>query len=210
MNQLRNAKTPEEALDIEAAPEAGASDVQRAKDMADKAIAIEAEIAALEEQIKGKRAALSAIVEGSLVELMKSANLNDFTLDDKTKVKLNRIIRASVPKNDETGQADQTRYQAGLDYIISLGQDGMIKRTFTIFFGRADVAWAKKFQRDMAQRKKPLDYEMAEWVEPGTLSKFVRDTILAGGEIDKTKLSILDKTVVEIKPPRAKKADSIE
>lgn len=84
----------------------------------------------------------------------------------------------SVEVKDEVGASlpvkEAKAYAAGVRWLDEHHPD-LLKRTITISFGREDEAWAAKFKRDMAQRKRPLNAVERVWVEPQTLSAFARE-----------------------------------
>ncbi len=59
----------------------------------------------------------------------------------------------------------------------------LIKRTFAIEFGKGDEKWADKFERDCAQRVKPLNIKRKKGVHSGTLQAFIKKALEEGVDI---------------------------
>ena len=56
----------------------------------------------------------------------------------------------------------------------------LIKRLFSIEFGREEEKWADKFERDCKQRKKQLHLKRKKFVHPQTLQAFIRGQLEEG------------------------------
>ena len=59
-------------------------------------------------------------------------------------------------------------------------QARLVKRQFTVEFGKDEERWADKFQRDCAQRKKPLHMKRKKAVHPQSLQAFVKEQLNEG------------------------------
>ena len=131
-------------------------------------------VAALEDQLKEAKANVVHLGERVLPELMDSADMSSFTTKEGIVVSVNERIRASIPAKSQV---------EALAWLIDNGEDGVIKRQFTIEFGRDDHKWAEKFERDMKQRKKPLPCKRKSSVHPQTLAKTISDKLAAGVDV---------------------------
>lgn len=155
-----------EEIEIEAPPPPSKDKLDRINALADTQKKLKVDLHALSEIMGKKGAALRVNQEVDLPEAMAAANMSAFSLMTGEKVAIKETVHASISK------ANQPLAFALLE---DEGSGDIIKRQFVISFGKDELAWADKFERDMAKRKKPLKVEKKETVAPQTLAKLVRD-----------------------------------
>lgn len=148
--------------------------LQRLTQLAKEMRTAEAEVEKQKEILAAAEEVLRQYVEVKIPETMELARQKEVTTLDGFKITVKKKIRASIP------EASKAKAFAWLE---ETGNGSLIKREFKIFFGREDAAWAKKFERDMAQRKKPLDCTRKEFVETNTLTAFLGKQIEAGVDV---------------------------
>lgn len=171
---LRNSRTEDEMIpldddqDVEPAPLPDDAEVRGVAQLAQDMTDLEEEIAELEAILERKRAAHKAIREGSLPLRMAELGMEGFDLIGGSRIEVRELIVANI------AEANRTKAHAWLE---GDGSGSIIKRTITVEFGKDEEVWAKKFQRDLDKRKKPLKYAMKEAVNYQTLGKFVRDKL---------------------------------
>ena len=139
--------------------------------LANDQLQVEARIARLESELDEAKVELRQISENQIPELMETAGIEDFTTRDGVKINITEKIMGSIPK--------ATQPQAFL-WLEENGQERLIKRQFVIDFGKDDEKWASKFERDLAQRKRPLNSKCKRAVNPQTLQAFVREQLAKG------------------------------
>ncbi len=139
--------------------------------------AAELEVARLETDLKKAKERLVDISEHQLPDLMDKAELGDFTTKEGITIEIDERIRASIAKQDLKRQA------AAFNWLESNGHEGLIKRQFVIEFNRDDERWANKFERDLRQRKKPLNVKRKKEVHSSTLVSFVKEQLGQGVQI---------------------------
>ncbi len=145
----------------------------RIQGLAQEQMSAETRIANLEEQLMEARAALRDVKEVRLPELLDEADLglSIITTPAGHRVELAVAIRGSIPGPKET---------EAFRWLEEHENGKLIKRTFNIEFGKNDEAWASKFERDCAQRKRPLNIKRKKGVHPQTLQAFVRQQLDEG------------------------------
>lgn len=145
----------------------------RIQGLAQEQIAAEARIASLDEQLAEAKTALRNVREVRLPELLDEAELGDsiITTPAGHKVQLGVAIRGTIPTVTE---------EKAFAWLEENKNGKLIKRTFAIEFGKGDEAWANKFERDCAQRKRPLNLKRKKGVHPQTLQSFVRQQLEEG------------------------------
>lgn len=131
-------------------------------------------VANLEEQLQEAKKNVQHLSERVLPELMDAAEMTSFTTKEGIVIGVSERIRASIPAKT---------HKEALGWLEDNGEAGIIKRTFTIEFGRDDNKWADKFERDMKQRKKPLPVKRKAAVHPQTLAKAITDKLEAGVDV---------------------------
>ena len=131
-------------------------------------------VANLEEQLAEAKRNVQHLSERVLPELMDAAEMSSFTTKEGIVVGVSERIRASIPAK---------HHKEAIAWLEDNGEAGVIKRTFTIEFDRADQAWAKKFESDMKRRKKPLPVKRKEAVHPQTLAKTITAKLEEGVEV---------------------------
>lgn len=134
-------------------------------------LAAEKQVAACEEALAVAKAELKRISEFTIPELMDAAETQEHTTKDGLRIKITETIRGSIPKENP---------DAAFKWLGENKHDDLIKREFKIRFGKGDEAWAKKFERDLKARKKPVAVEVSRTVHPSTLASFVKGQLEAG------------------------------
>lgn len=157
----------------------------------------ELEVARLEEKLNEAKELLRSISEDRLPGIMADAQQSELTTADGIKVSVKNKVYGSIPKGNP---------EPGLALLEELGSGNLIKRAFTILFGKGDEAWAKKFAADLAKRKKPLNHKVERTVHPQTLQAYVREKLEEGGlTADQMKtLGVFEKKVAVIDYPDEK------
>ena len=128
-------------------------------------------VAEAEEKLALAKAELKRISEHVIPELMDAAEMQEYTTKDGQKIKVQETIRDSLPKENP---------EPAFRWLVEHKHDDLIKREFTIRFGKQDEAWAKKFEADLKKRKKPVAVEVKRTIHPSTLASFVKGQLEAG------------------------------
>lgn len=194
----------DDSPDVEAAPPPTDEELSKVRTLAAQQLELVADIIELQDQLDAKNSKLKQNMEVDLPTLMAQLGMTDFGLVGGARVAVKTAVNASIPK-DLTVDAH--------GFLEEHGHGGLIKRRIQILFGREDIAWAKKFLADCAKRKKPLNLDTKEWVEPQTLSAFVREQIAlatnAGADPEErvpTRLfGVFKRTYAAVEVPGAKK-----
>lgn len=151
--------------------------------------AAELEVAKAEDALKAANEALRAIREVRLPSLLQEAKVTECTTTDGVKVKLKETIRGSITKAKQEG---------AFKWLLENGHGALIKRVFEIKFNKDEEAWADKFQRDLAQRKKPVRAEIKRSVHPQTLAAFVAEELGKGKDIPMETLGVFQQKISDI------------
>ncbi len=168
-----NAEEQHDYSDFQQEDAVGGNLMSRIEGLAQEQLDAEAMVATLEERLAEAKAVARGIKEHGLPELLDSADLGESTITTPAGhiIKMGEAIRGSIPKGKE---------QPAFDWLEDNNNGRLIKRTFTIEFGKGDEVWADKFERDCARRKRPLNLKRKQGVHPQTLQAFVRQQLDEG------------------------------
>lgn len=153
------------------APKAGGNILARLGGLARDQLHADARVTHLTEELKQAKEILRHISENQLPTLMEEAGQAEDITVDGLHIEMRSVIRGSIPKATEN---------VAFAWLEKHGHERLIKRQFTIDFGKEQDAWANKFERDCARRKKPLTMKRKKTVAPPTLQAFVRTQLEEG------------------------------
>lgn len=170
MNDLRNALLEDEQLDVEPAPIPQDAALKNIAHLARRYTDLEGEIAHLEATLKTKKDEWRALREGALPLALTEVGMTKFTMTGGANVTLKTGYVASITEANRA---------AAHEWLEDHGHGSIIKHEIKIVFGKGEEAWARKFLRDLAKRKRPLRFDRKDTVHPQTLGAFVRETIAA-------------------------------
>lgn len=149
--------------------------------LAEEAQSLETAKSSLEQELKELNGRLNAIVLSELPEAMADLGLQDFTLADGTKIKINEFMRGSLPK-------EEIAKREALDWLKSNGLAGIVKTTVDFSFGVGEDNYAKNLIA-LAQEN---GYEpvIGEGVNHMTLCKAGREKLALAEELPLEKLGL--------------------
>lgn len=157
--------------------------------MAESQRSLETELSKAEDEVKRIKKELEMVAMVQLPNLMDNLEMSEFTTKDGLKVKIEENLRANIPK---------ARAPEAIKWLDDNGHSGLVKRKFIIMFTKADETWAKKFERDCAQRKKPLDCAQEKSVHHRTLSSFIKEQLEAGIDIPMDVFGVFRQRVAKV------------
>lgn len=142
--------------------------------LADQQREWEVKIAKIEEELDEAKKKLASISEGVLPGLMDELELEEFKTKSGLVIKVGEHVRASISKE---------RAEEAFQWLDDNGFSKLIKRTFTILFGKDEEKWANKFEGDLKKRKRQLAVKRKKEVHNQTLVAFVKERLTEGQEI---------------------------
>ena len=152
----------------------------------------EDEIAALEEQLKNKKAEADDIGSRVIPELLAEQGLSEIKLADGSKVSVRKEFRATVPKDD-------MKREAALQWLRDQGLGDIIKNNVTVSFGKGEDDKAEQLLNLAAENGfEPQQKSDVAW---NTLSALYQERVEAGLDMpsDSFSLWIKDKTKISRK-----------
>jgi hypothetical protein len=144
------------------------SELNRVRALAQRQLDLQRRVAELEGDLKRANDDLKAVREVSLPNAMVEVGMKSFELAGGGSVTVEEMIVGSLTVANK---------EAGFAWLEDHGHGAIIKHEIKISFGRDEDTWAKKFLRDLAQRKKPLKFERKDTIAPQTLQAFIREQI---------------------------------
>lgn len=132
-------------------------------------------IVALEDDLRKVKAKHREMSTEQIPELMSELGIEEFTLEDGRKVKVEDTVSGSLPK-------DRHKRAEALEWLRKHGGDGMIKDSFAISFGKDQDQEAEGFAESLHSMNVP--FERKEDVHPMTLKAYAREMMGQGEIVD--------------------------
>ena len=164
----------------------GPSDSQlfEIKELADKAVLVASGVAELEEALKEQKKELNDLQQNQLPQKMTEIGMEEFKLEDGTKIEIKDYLGGSLPK-DVDGKA------AALSYIEDVMEMGsIIKRSFQVNFGKGEDEEAGAF-RELIEVEFP-EFKETLGVNHQTLGSAARELLSNGSPLKDGKPINLD------------------
>ena len=152
----------------------------------------EDEIAAIEEQLKTKKAEADDISSRVIPELLAEQGLTEIKLADNSKVTVKKEFRATLPKDD-------VRREAAYKWLRDQGLGDIIKNNVFVTFGKGEDDKAKQLLNLAAENGfEPQQKSDVAW---NTLTALYQERVQAGLDMpsDCFSLWIKDKTKINRK-----------
>lgn len=142
--------------------------------LADEQARAELEVEQAQEALKAAQRRHRELAEHMIPDLMDALGMERFTTRSGITIDISEQLRCSVPKARATEAAR---------WVEEHGGASLVRREFSILFGRDDEKWAQKFERDLRQRKRQLDVRRSDTVHSSTLKKFLRGCLESGVDV---------------------------
>lgn len=152
----------------------------------DKVADLRRQLAEAEEQLKN-------VAERELPNLLVELGIEGLPLKGGVKLELDTEVYASIT---------QANREAAFEWLEAHEHGDIIKRQFTVSFGKEEEQFAAKFKRDLARRKRPLDTTIKRSIHPGTLNKWTREVLAAGEVIPEDLFGVFRKRVTKLIRPK--------
>lgn len=136
---------------------------------------LELEVEDLERQLSEAKRKLNYYSEKVVPEMMAEAGTDRIRTTAGFDVEVVDVVHASFPK-------DPARQAPAFAYLTATGCDGLVKRQFTVSFGRDSTEWAEKFARVVAPKKEDVE----AWEE-------LRQRVVAHLSLDDNTLVMLER-----------------
>lgn len=131
---------------------------------------------------------------------MADANMESFELKGGYAVKVEKVVRATIPSADAKRTKDPdapAKHEAGVDYMEKRAPD-LVKYTLTAEFPKGTEKLFEKFIRDLNKRKVKIQYTVDRTVHASTLTSWLKKEEAAGRNVDEKKINIHRITIANV------------
>lgn len=178
----------------DATPKLGDNSVARITALAKRQMEAEARVARLKDELEAAEKDLFLIAERDLPNLMDELGVTEFKMASGVKVVVTESVHASITKE---------RAAEAYGWLDENGHSDLVKREIVIRFNRDEEAWARKFLRDLNQRKRPVNFTEKKSVHTETLKKFVREGLEGGEDIPLDVFGVFRRKATKVEVPAA-------
>ncbi len=119
----------------------------------------------LENQLTELKSQSLKLEQHTIPELMDIHNLKSIGLSSGASLTVKEELNCKIPAS---------QIDIACDWLEKHGDGGVIKRKFNIEFPKEETPWANKFERDLAQRVRPLNVTRTKGVHPQTLRALLK------------------------------------
>lgn len=148
------------------------------------------------EALEKTDAQIKQISEKMIPEAMGSIGLRSIGTESGVQVTIAERIHASLPSARERPQ----RRQQVLDAVRRTGNEGIIKTTFRVSYGRDAATHVETFRRILREHgvEGHARISLDETIHPGTFKKFVRDLAASQPDTDLEEFGAHRQIVAEV------------
>lgn len=171
-----------------AQPAASGGDLSSLQNLAEQQAAAEAEVAKAEAALNRAKEVLKDLAERQVPDAMEQVGLSEFKTATGLVIKIDEIIRASIPN---------PQLFAALAWLKAHNHSALIKRSVVLNFGKGEDDKADKLLRELVEQGlEPTD---KAGVHPQTLGAFVREKLEKGEEVPLDLFGVFRQRVARIK-----------
>lgn len=170
-------------------PKAGSNLMGALIDLSDQLVASETEVARLEELLTEAKANVRRLCEHEIPKLMDGLD-GTFNLPDGRKITITEKVRASIGGDKKP---------IAMRWLDEHGHGSIIKRKFTIEFGKEQEDWAKEFEKQLKDSPTPLNMKKERTVAWQTLDAFVREQLAEGSDIPLDIFGVYRQRIAKVK-----------
>lgn len=147
----------------------------------------------LEDDLELKKERAVDIARVLIPDLMDELQMSEIKFEDKTKITVNKKVKASITKANEN---------AAFDWLIANKFGGLIKSSINAEFSREEIDEARAIIEELRERE--VDATLKEAVHPATLTSFVGERLEAGETLPEC-FSVFEYREAKISLPKSKK-----
>lgn len=166
------------------------SSLDRLHELCDEAIALEAIVESMENDLSAIKANLNGIKTKKLPDIMKELSLEKIVRNGR-EISIHNFVSGSLPKEEDC-RAD------AIKWLEDNGGAGLIKTELSMSFGKGERDAANR-TFEMLKKSTNKDVHMETGVHASTLQSFAREKLKKGEEIDTDKLGLFTGSTTKIK-----------
>lgn len=188
-------------------------DLSQVAKTAGEMLRLEAEIEAMEAELKDKKKELETVQMQTLPDLMQSFGLKDFTLSNGAKVVIDSIVKASLPTKTAIDKADEderpvleNRLHEALTFMRDNNAGELIKNELALEFSKGQDNIVGDFIGKAEEMGIP--HKRQESVHNSTLCKWIKERMQAGLDVPMDLFGVYTgkKAIVKLPSKRRKKS----
>lgn len=141
-----------------------------------------------EKELAKAQALVRNLEERAIPALMQSIPMKEFTTEDGFTIKLDEVIRASIPK---------ARMRRAFKWLEDNGHAGAIKNECKLTFRMGEQEKVQRFLDLMEEHGHMTRLKQKEFIEPSTLRAIVTSALKEGAAIDHSDFGIFRQTVAK-------------
>ena len=157
-----------EEIEFEEAPESDVGELSRIRHLAAQLVASKAAVEEIEATLVKAKAAMLEIEETTLPQAMLGVGMRSFALEDGSTLEL---------KIEHYGSITQEKTFKVLKWLEEHGHGSLIKRTFTVAFGKGDKELADQLMALLKAEYSKSKITDKQGVHHTTLKAFIREQI---------------------------------
>lgn len=170
--------------------------MQQVSDMVAAMRDAQSAVAATEDELKVRKAALRRIETEALPALLRENDIDDITLTDGTRVQIADDLACSI---------SEARAREAHAWLRINGHGAVIKTQVAVFFGRDKYNEAEACLDALVAQYGDEAVAASEKVHPATLKALLKDLLKAGIDVPQETFGIMPYTIAKLFAPRAKK-----
>lgn len=147
----------------------------------------------LTDELETENQRISEIKTVLIPGVMEELGSTEIKLEDKTKIKIEPKVNASIKKENEPKV---------FDWLIANGFGGLIKSSVTAEFPREEVERAQELVESL--RDEEIEATLKQGVHNATLKSFVKEELEAGRKVSED-ISVFEYKEAKITLPKSKK-----
>ena len=128
------------------------------------------EVATCAEALAKAKARVSEIEEKEIPEIMDDVELEELTAKNGRKIKISETIRCALLAANKP---------KAFAWLLANGHEALVKRTISMDFGKGENDLAEAFKKQNLELNPELEFTDKTNVHPGTLDKWLRETLEA-------------------------------
>lgn len=179
--------------------------------LAEEMLAIERWMTRAAEQVAEKQERYKQIEQTLLPDMMTQIGVSSLDLKDGNKVKIDDIVRASIPSQTSIEKAKdaiersalEARRAAAFAWLKKNKAEALIKTEVVAEFGKGQTKAAAQIVKEITKKGYPAS--LSEVVHPGTLSKFIKESIASGVSVPEDTFALFTGKMAKIEAPKPKK-----
>ena len=185
-------------------PQATAAQIAKIRELAALQFKQEKAVEKAEAALKTAKGKLAITNMVDIPKVMKAAGMDTCPLNNGYKIDLDKVIQASIPSLKSKKENAEELNARGIAYMKKHGPD-LVDTVLIERYPRGTEKELARRLKENARRKNPIEFEVSETVNTGSLQAWIRKRDEAGIATDSDALNIHRFEISKIVKPKDKK-----